>query len=155
LIKAEELNEKATRVVKDDGLKRIKIGIIAFYDFNKSMPKDGQISITGDVISTRAKLIRDCLFERHEKSPFLTDHEVKSMQDCQFCQSWAAKLARNNGWRSKRLHGEAASVDIDKATPQIDNICTIVAEYDLNHVYNMDETGLFFKCLPNCVVLLY
>ncbi len=48
LVKSAQFNGKSTRVVKDDGLMRIKIGILAFYDLNKSMPKDGQISITGE-----------------------------------------------------------------------------------------------------------
>ena len=149
LIKSAQFNGKATRVVKDDGLMRIKIGILAFYDLNKSMPKDAQINITGDIISARAKTIRNRLLERHQESPFLTDDEVKKMQKCQFSQSWGIKMAQKNGRRSKKLHGEAGSVDVVKATPHIDKICTLIAEYDLDHVYNMDETGLFFKCLPN------
>ncbi len=94
-------------------------------------------------------MIRDRLLERHQESSFLTDHEVMKMKECQFSQSWGIKLAQKNGWRSKKLHGEAESVDVEKATPEIDKICTLIAEYDLDHVYNMDETGLFFKCLPN------
>ncbi len=94
-------------------------------------------------------MIRDRLLERHQESSFLTDHEVMKMKECQFSQSWGIKLAQKNGWRSKKLHGEAGSVDVEKATPEIDKICTLIAEYDLDHVYNMDETGLFFKCLPN------
>ena len=105
--------------------------------------------LSGEVISARAKLIRDRLLERHEEANFLTDHEVKVMKQCTFSQSWSNKLAQKNGWRSKNLHGEAGSVDVDKATPKIDKICTLIAEYDLDCVYNMDETGLFFKCLPN------
>lgn len=101
--------------------------------------------LSGEVISARAKLIRDRLLERHEEANFLTDHEVKVMKQCTFSQSWSNKLAQKNGWRSKNLHGEAGSVDVDKATPKIDKICTLIAEYDLDCVYNMDETGLFLS----------
>ena len=43
-----ELNPKAKRVVKNDPLLRIKIGIIAFYELNKSMPNDAKLPITGE-----------------------------------------------------------------------------------------------------------
>jgi len=146
---AARFNSKATRVQKDDPYLRVKIGILAFYDLNKSMPKDLQINITGEVISARAKLIRDRLLERHNEANFLSPKEVKNLQECKFSRSWSNKIAQQNGWRSKRLHGEAGSVDVDKAAPQIEEICTLITEYDIDHVYNMDETGLFFKCLPN------
>lgn len=94
-------------------------------------------------------MIRDRLLEKHAEAPFLEDYEVKAMEKCKFSQNWGIKQAKENGWKSRTLHGEAASVDVDKATPEIDRICTLIAEYDLDHVYNMDETGLFYKCLPN------
>eukprot|EP00984_Skeletonema_dohrnii_P031549 scaffold24154_cov78-Skeletonema_dohrnii-CCMP3373.AAC.1 len=147
--KACKMNPNAKRANSNDPLLRIKIGILAFYELNQSMPKDGKINITGAVISARAKLIRDRLIEKHKESPFLTDHEVKGMNDCKFSDNWGMKVARMNGWKSRALHGEAGSVDVEACTPKIEEICTLIAEYDLDHVYNMDETGLFFKCLPN------
>lgn len=68
-----------------------------------------------------------------------------------FCASaaWATKVARQNGWRSRALHGEAGGVDKDAIADEISDLRKVVAEYDPENVYNMDETGLFFKCLPN------
>ena len=40
-------------------------------------------------------------------------------------------------------------MDIDAVEPKIEKIRKKIAEYDEDNVYNMDETGLFFKCLPN------
>lgn len=60
-------------------------------------------------------------------------------------ERWPEEMAG----KSRTLHGEAASVDVEKATEQIDFICTLITAYDLDHVYIMDETGLFFRCLPN------
>ena len=49
-------------------------------------------------------------------------------------------------WNSSRkLHGEAASSDqtaINKALPLLHNKC---ANYPLERIYNMDETGLFYR----------
>ena len=101
------------------------------------------------MIASRAKKIRDHLLQKHETSPFLTVAEVKGMEKCNFSEVWARKFAAQNGWKSKALHGERESVDIEKATPHIDTICTLIKEYELDCVYNMDETALFYKCLPN------
>jgi len=54
-----------------------------------------------------------------------------------------------NGWRLRVLYGEAGGVDKDAIADKISDLCKVVAEYDPENVYNMDETGLFFKCLPN------
>ena len=53
------------------------------------------------------------------------------------------------GWNSRRLHGEAGSVDKAAAEPLMERIRAAVQEYGLEYTYNMDETGLFFKLLPN------
>ena len=64
-------------------------------------------------------------------------------------QSWASKFARASGWKSKALHGEAGSVDVDAVEPKIEKIRQEIKKYDIDNVYNMDETGLWFKTLPN------
>ena len=40
-------------------------------------------------------------------------------------------------------------MDIDAVEPKIEKIRKKIAEYDEDNVYNMDETGLFSKCLPD------
>jgi hypothetical protein len=48
------------------------------------------------------------------------------------------------------LHKEGAKVN--KSNPRLlvalDDLYTIIAQYDLKNVYNMDEIGLFFCLLP-------
>ena len=65
------------------------------------------------------------------------------------CKSWARKTAQRFGWRSIALHDEGGSVDVEAADPGVHRIALIITEYEADNVYNMDETGLFFKCLPN------
>ena len=64
-------------------------------------------------------------------------------------ESWASKFAIASGWRSKALHGEAGAVDIAAVESEIQKIRELIKEYGEEYVYNMDETGLFFKLLPN------
>ena len=134
---------------EDDGLLRIKEGIRAFYELNNLMPKALKIPITCGVISVKALEIRDKLISSHEQCPFLKDTEMKEMKRFAASQSWSSKMALQNGWRSKVLHGEAGGVDKDAIAGEISDLRKLVAEYDPENVYNMDETGLFFKCLPN------
>ena len=101
------------------------------------------------VISAQALKIKQRLLEEHNKKPFLTESEVTAMTSFQDSDSWAGKVARESGWRSKALHGEAGGVDVAEVEPQMAAIRAKIKQFDPNYVYNMDETGLFFKVLPN------
>ena len=48
-----------------------------------------------------------------------------------------------------KLHGEAASADMRAVTAGRAQLQEELAAYSLNDIYNMDETGLFYKLLPN------
>jgi hypothetical protein len=54
------------------------------------------------------------------------------------------------------LHGEGAKVN--KFDPvllvALDDLYAIIAQYDLENVYNMDETGMFFRLLPRYILLM-
>jgi len=54
------------------------------------------------------------------------------------------------------LHEEGAKVN--KSDPgllvALDNLYAIIAQYNLENVYNMDETGLFFCLLPKYSLLM-
>lgn len=101
------------------------------------------------MLAAKAGLLRDQLLSNHAASPFLTDVEVEALTKFQASIQWAGKVARQAGWRSKALHGEAGSVEVELVADDITKLREEVKKYDLNNVYNMDETGLFFKVLPN------
>jgi hypothetical protein len=54
------------------------------------------------------------------------------------------------------LHGEGAKVHKFNLGLQaaLDNLYAIIAQYDPKNVYNMDETGLFFRLLPRYSLLM-
>lgn len=101
------------------------------------------------MLSVQAKKIQDRLLSAHTESPFLDEKEIAALNAFKASESWASKFARKSGWRSIALHGEAGSVDIKSVQPAITKLRDKIKEYDPDHVYNMDETGLFFKVLPN------
>ena len=146
----EEGKGSKKKILSFDPLGRIKDAIKAFYDLNNKIPKDARLPITGKVISHQALLTKNTLLEKHNNEPFLTDVEVTAMEEFKASLSWSWKTAKAFGWKSVALHGEAGSVDIQAIWPEIDSLKAKIATYNLDNVYNMDETGLFFKCLPNC-----
>lgn len=52
------------------------------------------------------------------------------------------------GISSKKMNGEMAAVDIEKYTDRIQQIKQIISKFDACNVYNMDETGLEYRAMP-------
>ena len=54
------------------------------------------------------------------------------------------------------LHGEGAEVDKEdpKLLAALDNLYATISRYDPENVYNMDETGLFFRLLSRYTLLM-
>src|SRR5438132_11842795 len=62
-----------------------------------------------------------------------------------FFVGWLLKFKKRHSIHQIKLHGEEASVDltaVSEALPQLRNIC---ANYPPERIYNMDETGLFYR----------
>jgi hypothetical protein len=97
-----------------------------------------------------ATKIKELLLTKHEESPFLTQNKVDALTAFKANKSWSGKFAQKSGWRSIALYGEAGLVDIEAVQPLIVQLQDLIKTYHIDHDYNMDETGLFFKVLPNC-----
>jgi hypothetical protein len=54
------------------------------------------------------------------------------------------------------FHGEGAEVNKSNLglLAALDDLYAIIAQYDPENVYNMDETGLFFRLLPRYSLLM-
>jgi len=68
---------------------------------------------------------------------------------------WLSRFRRRFDVGRAMLHGEEG--EVDKADPKLldalDALAALVAEYEPAAVFNMDETGLFYKVLPRCTLL--
>jgi len=63
----------------------------------------------------------------------------------QFSSGWLQGFKKRNGIRQQKFQGEAASADqtaIIEALPLLREKC---ANYPPERIYNMDETGLFYR----------
>ncbi|KAH9086319.1 hypothetical protein LEN26_020242 [Aphanomyces euteiches] len=63
--------------------------------------------------------------------------------------SWVSRFKTRHGIRSYRLHGEVGTVDVADLNKQRQELQTLIEQYEPQNVFNMDETGLFFRMLPS------
>lgn len=62
---------------------------------------------------------------------------------------WLAGFKRRNNIAFKKVAGECKSVDDQVCKEWTDMLPYILEEYSPHDIYNADETGLFYKCLPD------
>ena len=80
----------------------------------------------------------------------LTDVEKRRLKDWTASDSWVQRFGQRNNLVSVALHGAAGDVDLSdpglvKRIAEIKETC---AKFSLQCVYNVDEFGLFYRCLP-------
>lgn len=66
-----------------------------------------------------------------------------------FTNGWLEKFKRRNNIRKFMLHGEASSAPLASLPEARTRLQAIISGYDLDDVYNVDETALFFRTIPN------
>ena len=62
---------------------------------------------------------------------------------------WLAGFKTRYNLKSYRLHGEAASAPLQELDESRNKLQEILANYQPEDIFNADETGLFFRLLPN------
>jgi len=69
-------------------------------------------------------------------------------------EKWWSNFERRNGLKRANLCGEAGDVDMESLPDKIEKLRDVITKYPLDHIYNMDETGLFYRLLPKSTVIL-
>jgi hypothetical protein len=62
----------------------------------------------------------------------------------EFSSGWLAKFKQRHQIWSHRQFGENGATDTEIIEESLPRICTILDQYALADIYNMDETGLFY-----------
>jgi len=63
----------------------------------------------------------------------------------EFSSGWLAKFKQQHQIRSHRRYGESGAADTEIIEESLPRICTILDQYALANIYNMDETRLFYR----------
>ena len=73
-----------------------------------------------------------------------------SEKELQFLHGCVSKFKKRFNIKAYTRHGENGYADTStKVLRRMEEIKTIVSEYDSDDVFNMDETGIFYKLEPN------
>jgi hypothetical protein len=62
-------------------------------------------------------------------------------------EGWLTCFKNRNGLKERRRYGEAGSADPEAVAKEKKRVAELIAKYgyELRDVFNMDETGLFYK----------
>jgi hypothetical protein len=66
-----------------------------------------------------------------------------------YSRGWLEKFKLRFNLRRYTKHGEADKVDLKLIEDEIINIKDEISKYNMNDVYNFDETALFYRLQPN------
>ena len=80
-----------------------------------------------------------------EKAKMIANRLEIPQDAFQFSQGWLQKFKDHHGIHQRKLEGEASSADevaITNALPLLRERCS---NYPFERIYNMDETGLFYR----------
>jgi hypothetical protein len=77
--------------------------------------------------------------------------QYAQQQEPGWSNRWLDRFKKRHNIKEYKLHGEGASADIDSedVTKQMDNLRAECSTYALKDIFNMDETGLFWKLQPD------
>ncbi|GFY26342.1 tigger transposable element-derived protein 6 [Trichonephila clavipes] len=63
-------------------------------------------------------------------------------------EGWLTNFKKGNGIVFKKMCGESSNADINVCFKRQNWLSDLIQEYEPRNIFNTDETGLFFKCLP-------
>jgi hypothetical protein len=124
----------------DFNSKRKKLASCVHGDIDDAMLKwvttarDKNIPLSGTLIREKAKEFAAAL----------------GREDFLASVGWLDKFKKRHGIVQKSVCGESASADLQVSDNWQKNcLPDLIRQYDPNDIFNADETGFFFKCLPN------
>lgn len=100
--------------------------------FEWFLQHQNQVNMTGELILEKAKVTMKLLNPQQD-----SEHQLS--------QGWLEKFKLRHGIKSFRRFGESGSVDIHDMENKLEAIREKVDKFPLKDVFNMDETGLFYR----------
>ena len=109
-----------------------------------TIARSARMPVTSSVLQMKAVMLRDlCLQNKNSEG-----ETKKAIENFSASDGWVAAFVRRNAQSSVSLHGEGGSVNVVEVANKIAEIRRKLAPYSLEHIYNVDETGLFSSCFP-------
>jgi DDE superfamily endonuclease/Tc5 transposase DNA-binding domain/Fission yeast centromere protein N-terminal domain len=110
----------------------------ALYHWHMQMERK-KAAITGDILKAMA----------HEIWSQLPQYSQES--EPKWSNGWLDRFKKRHHIKEYKLHGEGASAQVytEDAVKQMNNLRAECSAYALKDIFNMDETGLFWKLQPD------
>jgi hypothetical protein len=80
-----------------------------------------------------------------EKAQFFANHFDTNMDAITFSNGWLRQFKKRHNLKQNRMHGESDSVSEQAIGETITDPKHLTNTYAWKDIYNMDETGLFFR----------
>jgi len=84
-----------------------------------------------------------------DKAKLFAERLQISESKLQFSSGWLYKFEERNGIQLRKLHGEAGSSDQNDIIEILPLLREKLSRFPLDRIYNMDETGLFYRLEPD------
>ncbi|CAD6974753.1 unnamed protein product [Tilletia controversa] len=94
------------------------------------------VALTGDMVKTKA-----AVFYKRMHS----DGNEKKFAESAWSNGWLEGFQGRFGIKNWRRHGESGSVKAADITTERPKLQQVLSKYPTKDIYNMDETGLFWK----------
>jgi len=75
--------------------------------------------------------------------------ELLKIENFKASNGWLNKFCHRNNIVFRAICGESASVNENDVSDWTSKIADIIGNYEPRNIYNADETGLFFRAIPN------
>ncbi|XP_056017299.1 tigger transposable element-derived protein 6-like [Ostrea edulis] len=66
-----------------------------------------------------------------------------------YSEGWLTRFKQRHGISSRIISGESTGIDVSLITDGRKEAIEVMKNYDLKDIYNIDETGLFYRMLPD------
>nr|XP_043069112.1 tigger transposable element-derived protein 6-like [Drosophila bipectinata] len=82
-----------------------------------------------------------------EKALFFA--KAMNIMDFKASSGWLDRFKHRHNIAFKKMCGESSSVDDDVCSEWKEKLSDLIKDYEDKDIFNADETGLFYKCLPD------
>ena len=124
----------ATQSTRTRGCKEPELEAALLMWFNDVRSRD--VPVSGEMIIKKAKKFGEEL----------------GIENFSYSSGWLDRFKKRCGISQHAIHGESASANTNDVDEGRQNLRRLLAEYDLKDIFNMDETGLFFRLQPDATL---
>lgn len=108
-----------------------------------------KLPVTQDLIRERALLVRESLLKGE-----LSAQDRVRFEKFTASIGWCQNFVKRHCLSSHSLSGQGGTVTYEEVAEEMSEFRKRLSSFDVEHVYNVDETGLFYKLLPRRTYIL-